>query len=93
MNHKNGRGLPPGKKPQYVWVPCIPLDGLQTSRVFDANGSILQVRAGTLCILGPTLGIRAEVIRAVQGLHRVKFADGQRAWIRITQREQWDDRA
>ena len=82
-----------GPTPRYVWVPCVPRNRLELVTVTDARGRILRVTAGPLCILGPTLGIRAEWLRTANGLHRVRFADGQRAWVRITRRYQWEDAA
>jgi hypothetical protein len=82
-----------GPTPRYVWVPCDLRNGLELVTVTDAHGRVLQVTAGPMCILGPSLGIRAVWVREENGLHRVRFGDGQRAWVRITRKYQWDDAA
>src|SRR5688500_17926120 len=83
-----GRTPPPG--PQYVWVTCGPRNALAWVAIADAHGRIHRVTTGRLCILGPTPGIRADWVLARNGLHGVRLADGQRAWVRITRQCQWD---
>jgi hypothetical protein len=82
----------------YLYVPCVPADGLRRFRVQDLATGEDKLVVGAVAIVGPipscgggaALGVRGRVIDAEGALRWVKFADGQTALVCPEDDSQWE---